>query len=109
MLHSSKQRVIVMPPETLLSMAEEINSSNRTKRDKREFIRDFYSRAYRVTTDGQGRILLPTEQCEQAGLRTSAMCLGAQDRFEIWNAERFAASTEVREATYQEVADDLGI
>ena len=109
MLHSSKQFVVVMPSETLLSTAEEINSSDRSPKEKRMLMRNFYSRAYRVTTDGQGRILLPSEQCEQADLRANAMCMGVQDRFEIWNPERCDASMAAGETTYQEAADELGL
>ena len=48
--------------------------------------------ASEVVPDKQGRILVPQRLMAAAGLDGSALLVGAIDRVEIWNPERFEAA-----------------
>ena len=45
----------------------------------------------RCKVDVQGRMVLPAEFCEKAGLAGEVEVLGAMGKFRIWNPERLAA------------------
>ena len=44
--------------------------------------------------DRQGRILIPERLRERVGITDEAQLVGALDKIEIWNPERFDASVE---------------
>ena len=55
----------------------------------RDFQRFFFSGAVQVEPDKQGRILLPTPLREHAKLTKDAVIIGAMNRAEIWDKERW--------------------
>ena len=58
--------------------------------DVREFSRLYVSRAKDVTLDGAGRILLPPDSRQQAGLQKEVTLVGGGlMRFEVWDRPRF--------------------
>jgi len=58
--------------------------------DVREFSRLYVSRAKDVTLDGAGRILLPPDSRQQAGLQKEVTLVGGGlMRFEVWDRARF--------------------
>ncbi|MEJ1297957.1 MAG: division/cell wall cluster transcriptional repressor MraZ [Candidatus Sedimenticola sp. (ex Thyasira tokunagai)] len=50
--------------------------------------------ATEVDMDGQGRVLLPQNLREFAGLKKQAMLVGQANRFELWDEERWNAQLE---------------
>ncbi|MES9899069.1 MAG: division/cell wall cluster transcriptional repressor MraZ [Sedimenticola sp.] len=50
--------------------------------------------ATEVEMDGQGRVLLPQNLREFAGLKKQAMLVGQANRFELWDEERWNAQLE---------------
>jgi DNA-binding transcriptional regulator/RsmH inhibitor MraZ len=42
-----------------------------------------------MTTDSQGRILLPKDHLDHSGISTEAVLVGLGDFFELWRPERF--------------------
>ena len=58
--------------------------------DVREFSRLYVSRAKDVTLDGAGRMLLPPDSRQQAGLQKEVTLVGGGlMRFEVWDRARF--------------------
>jgi MraZ protein len=76
---------------------------------KRIAIRKFYGDAHAVTTDKQGRILLPDKHCAKAGLTGEVVFIGAQSRIEIWSAERYEATAGDNASTFQIAAEAVGL
>jgi len=58
--------------------------------DQRELSRFLLAGAFEQDLDRQGRVLLPAELREHAGVEDRAKVLGAGDYLEIWNPERLA-------------------
>ena len=72
--------------------AEKIESIPPT--EGREVKRFFYSSIQETEPDSQGRILLPPELREWAGVIKEVRVIGCGDHAEIWDAERYRAHTE---------------
>jgi len=56
----------------------------------REFGRGYFSRARDVEMDGAGRVLLPPDSRQQAGLTRDVLIVGlSMEHFEVWDRGRF--------------------
>ena len=78
-------------------------------RDRRIFSRQLHSRAEHGAADKQGRLVLPEDFCKQLGLKGEVALVGGRGRFEIWNLPRWKRAHEEETATYQHVANLIGL
>jgi MraZ protein len=107
--HPSGDFLMVMPPEEFDSVESSIKQSGIPATEQRKAIRHFYSQARLVGADSNGRILLPEEQCETLKLKGDIVLVGGRSRFEIWNAERWAAVSATESESYLKVAEMIGL
>jgi MraZ protein len=77
--------------------------------EKRRFIRQFYSRAQHLTTDKQGRLVLPDEHCRQLRLKQEVVLVGGHSRFEVWNPDTWKKTLDEETPTFQHVLGMLGV
>ena len=78
-----------------------------TSRKTRFFTREIAAHASEVVVDGHGRIVIPQDLRELAGLDKDALVIGAFERIEIWDPKRYEAYREGFGMTYEEVAESL--
>ncbi len=72
------------------------------RKDVRQVARFFLAGAADVEVDKQGRILIPTDLRDYAGLEKEVVLIGMADKIEIWSKDRWEdASAD------QDVADTL--
>jgi MraZ protein len=69
-----------------------------TSKDARQFVRFFLAGAASVEVDKQGRILLPANLREFAGLDKDTVLAGVGSRIEVWSKERYLG-----EAVYEDM------
>ena len=84
------------------------------KKDNRLFARHFLAGASDVEVDKQGRILVPPNLREFAGLVKDVVLVGMGNRIEIWDQERWKniQLVEDDEETMEDIAermDELGL
>lgn len=60
---------------------------------EREKLRLFYSCVTQLSVDRTGRIVLPADCLEHAGITTEVALLGAKNRIELWDKETYIAKT----------------
>ena len=65
---------------------------------RREMARNFYADVSSVSVDRTGRIVLPADCIEHAGLKTEVALLGANKRIELWDKEAFEAKLSGRDS-----------
>lgn len=104
------QYLLVMSPEEFARMsAEAQNNSTLSARDRRVFSRHLHSRAEHGNSDRQGRLVLPEDMCRTLGLKGEVALVGGHGRFEIWNLQKWKRAHEEETATYQHVANVIGL
>jgi MraZ protein len=59
------------------------------EQDMRAFNRLFYAQAQCAEIDNQGRVRIPPELCELAGLSKEIILLGVRDHMELWDKGRW--------------------
>ena len=94
-------------PEDWKIITDKLKTLSFTKTDARQFTRLFFSGASEVKLDRQGRILLPDNLYEYAGLRKHAIIIGVQDRVEIWDSGIWKKYQDKASGKYCEVAENL--
>ena len=83
-----------------------LNSLPMTRKGARDFNRFFFGGA-EGECDKQGRVLLPVNLREFAGLDKNAVIVGVGNRAEIWDAERWNAYNEENAEDVGELAEQL--
>ena len=84
-----------------------LNSLPMTRKGARDFNRFFFGGAAEGECDIQGRVLLPVNLREFAGLDKNAVIVGVGNRAEIWDAERWNAYNEENAEDVGELAEQL--
>ncbi|WP_414046743.1 division/cell wall cluster transcriptional repressor MraZ [Macrococcus equi] len=86
---------------------EKLKTLPMTKRDARKFMRLFFSGAVEVEIDKQGRINIPKNLMEYAGLSKECTVIGVSSRIEIWDRNNWNDFYEDTEENYEEIAEEL--
>jgi MraZ protein len=89
---------------------ESLREKPLTSKDARKFMRFFFAGAANCEVDKQGRILLPGNLREYAGIEKDVVSVGVFSRVEIWSKDRYMESSNYDDM--DEIAEhmaDLGI
>lgn len=81
----------LLPDATWENIQKRLMEHRRARGDAGAYLRRITARAIEVEPDDHGRIRIPPWLREDAGLDGSALFIGAIDRIEVWNPERFAS------------------
>lgn len=73
---------------------EKLKTLPLTNKDARQFVRFFLAGAGSVEVDKQGRILIPSNLREFAGLEKDVVLVGVGSRIEIWSRLKWESEAE---------------
>ena len=79
----------VFPTTTWEEKGRELAAAAINPRQRRMIERRFFGMAFECELDAQGRIIVPAKFRQYAGLNGEANVIGARDRIELWNVERW--------------------
>ncbi|MGO1922566.1 MAG: division/cell wall cluster transcriptional repressor MraZ [Jeotgalicoccus sp.] len=86
---------------------EKLKTLPLTKKDARKFTRLFFSGATNVEIDKQGRINIPQNLREYAGLSKDCTVIGVSSRIEIWDSAAWEDFYTESEDNFEDIAEDL--
>jgi MraZ protein len=96
----------VYPREEFETMAETVREKSRRGERERRAARSFFAGAKPVAPDRQGRVAIPQNLREFAGLGRDVMVVGIDFRIEIWDTARWR---EQDDAGQQDIASAEGL
>ena len=102
--------LFVFPMAEFSRITDLLRSAPVTQRSVRDYSRVFFASASHEVPDGQGRITVPGQLREYAGLSKDCVVIGANSRVEVWDAEawqNYLTSTEQAFADAEEVLPGL--
>ncbi len=99
--------LFVFPKSKFEIIAREYDQLGLGKSDARALSRFLFAKATSDALDKQGRIIIPQSLREFAGINGEAVMAGANNRIEIWNAQRYKELNAELEANIGEMAERL--
>jgi MraZ protein len=102
--------LFVFPMAEFSRITELLRSAPVTQRSVRDYSRVFFASASHEVPDGQGRITVPGQLREYAGLSKDCVVIGANSRVEVWDSaawQNYLDSTEQSFADAEEVLPGL--
>jgi|YNPNPStandDraft_1061719.scaffolds.fasta_scaffold01398_5 MraZ protein len=98
----------VLPAGEFRRLAEKVQAHlPLTNRDGRAFARLIFSAAVSCLPDARGRIPLPAELRQYAGIENEVVIVGLSDHLELWNPERWEQVTAQIVAEVEGIAERL--
>jgi MraZ protein len=88
-------------------LEENLKRFTKFNRTVDNFKRLLFSSAHDCTLDGQGRILVPPELRERAGLKEKVLFVGMMEFFEVWDRETFFEKYTPTDDTISEMEEEL--
>ncbi|MBN2121002.1 MAG: division/cell wall cluster transcriptional repressor MraZ [Candidatus Omnitrophica bacterium] len=88
-------------------LEERFKSLSFTKKQARFFNRLYFSGAYEISPDSQGRVLIPDYLREFAGIAKDIVIVGISDRIEIWDKDRWHKFYEQNQKNFEEMAENI--
>ena len=83
----------LLPQEKWLQLSERVRALDDMIEAQRRFKRTFFTNSREVTPDGNSRIQLPVYLTDPAGIDRDVIILAIDDHYEIWDRDRYEAST----------------
>ena len=99
--------LFVYPIAEFARLAEAARVAPATMGEARKHVRMLSSSASDETPDRQGRITVPKDLREYAGLDRDCAVIGALSRVEIWDAARWAAYVQANEQDYADQDEEV--
>lgn len=93
--------------ERFNSLTERISDAPFTSREARNFVRMLYSGAAQEIPDKQGRIPIPAALRSWAEIDRDVAVVGAMDRIEIWDAQRWETYAAEQEEPFSDMSDEV--
>ena len=94
LVHVFPEALTLYPQSAWAEVETRLREMMRLQPAARAYALRITANAVEVAPDKQGRILVPQRMQDAVGIAGPALVVGALDRIELWNPERFAATTE---------------
>lgn len=78
-----------------------------TAKAARSFSRLFYGSAQEISTDKQGRILIPNALRDYAEIDKEVVIIGVSNRIEIWDKDKWDDYMATTSVSYEDLAEEL--
>ena len=97
----------VFPVGEWTRFTEALRTAPVTDRRVRDYGRVLFASASQEVPDGQGRITVPAQLRDYAGLSKDCVVVGANTRVEVWEAGAWQAYLDSTEQAFSDVAEEV--
>lgn len=100
--------ILLYPLDVWEEQEERIDELNQyADEETRHFVRTIMMWAEDITLDKQGRVVLPAELRDFAGIDETAVVIGAVDHLEVWDPDRLDKYFAEQASTYKTAAQQV--
>lgn len=96
LVHVFENALTLYPEPAWAEVESRLRELLRLQPQARSYVLSVTANAVEVVPDKQGRILVPQRLQEAVGIRGATLVVGAIDRIELWDPERFQAALRAR-------------
>ena len=97
----------VFPMEEFMRVADDLRAAPVTSKAVRDYLRVFLSGASDEIPDKQGRVTIPANLREYAGLSRECTVIGAGSRLEVWDTAAWEAYLAGTEQAFADQAEEV--
>ncbi len=97
----------IYPVTEFQRVTEALRSAPMTDRRARDFSRVLFASASNETPDGQGRITVPPQLRDYAGLQKDCAVIGANTRIEVWESAAWQQYLEATEPGFSDIEEEV--
>ena len=101
--------LVAMPQEFLQATGEKAASLTPSVEAHQAFVDQLFASAVICPVDSQGRMVLPDDLCQFAGIEKEAVLAGSGEKFDIWNPEAWRQQRQAARPNYQTTLKSLGL
>jgi MraZ protein len=107
------KRAVFQPCLELYSMEEwnlmmaKINKLNRFIKKNNDFIRRFTAGVKMVEFDAAGRVLIPKDLCDFAGIKKQVVLSSAVNIIEIWDKDNYEKAIDAAAVDFADLAEEV--
>lgn len=102
-----EENLMVFPKKEFERFVEKYQELPIADTEAQDFFRLFFASASMCETDKQGRVVIPQELRDFAGINENVVIVGMVTRLEIWTPEKFKASSNIEKGKYSKVLSSL--
>ena len=88
-------------------MMDKINKLNRFVKKNNDFIRRFTAGVKVVDLDASGRLLIPKDLCQFAGIEKQVVLSSAVNIIEIWDKDKYEVAIDDAAVDFAELAEEV--
>lgn len=99
--------IIVYPMAEWNKVAEKLASLSTMQSNVRRINRSTFSSAFQQEMDGQGRVLIPPQLREYAGINGDVVVVGVNNYLEIWSKENWQAESTTMDEESWKLAESV--
>jgi MraZ protein len=89
------------------NLGKRLRNLSTTHADSRAFLRLLFSGTHPVQVDNQGRITLPQDLKNLAGIKEKVTIIGAFNKIEIWSEENWNKYYREKKTAFEEIAERI--
>lgn len=97
----------VWPATEFARFTDQLRAAPVTSKGARDYMRVLYAGASDEVPDKQGRVTIPPQLREYAGLRRDCVVIGANTRVEIWDSQAWDAYLAEQEPAFAELSEEV--
>ncbi|MBF7097121.1 division/cell wall cluster transcriptional repressor MraZ [Alkalibacter mobilis] len=101
--------LFVFPMDEWHKFEEKLKTLPISSKDARAFSRFFFAGASECELDKQGRIMIPGNLRDYAGIEKETFIIGVSGRLEIWNKSNWNEYNEEDDLSYDAIADKMAM
>lgn len=101
----SDRVLVIYTGEVLEQIGQALSRLSPAAKETRDFSRLFYAQAQPADVDRQGRMRIPPELAEIAGITVEVVVVGVRDRIELWDAAAWDEYLEKMQPSYDDLAE----
>ena len=88
-------------------MMEKINKLNRFVKKNNDFIRRFTAGVKVVELDASGRVLIPKDLCDFAGIQKQVVMASSVNIIEIWDKDKYEKAIDAAAVDFADLAEEV--
>lgn len=99
--------LVAYPKDEWQTIAEKAKGLPMMQKEVKDFMRFFYSGAVECMLDKQGRILVPPELREYAGLNKEVILIGMFNKIEIWDIAKWREMEQAASSNFAKISESM--